>query len=190
MLSKQSREALTLILGWRENGDMKKIILLFISVMGLSSVSLAEGTQGNEFTYDLGGGVGSYYDTSYTEIHVGVNWYVEDWLNWRNAVFTQFGSDINTVWGIDTALLPRTGLYTSGRSFGIELFAGPGLRFATQKSNAIFGEAGIVFTIAGLHIGGGVQALHYFATREDVQGRDLPSDETQLLLILSGSGTF
>jgi len=169
---------------------MSKSILLFIfCFLGLSSLSFAE--DGGHVTYDLGAGVGTYYsDSTYTEVHVGLNWYMEDWLNWRNAIFTQFGSEINTVVGLDTALLPRAGLYTSGHDFGVDVFAGPGLRFATQNFNAVFGEAGLIFTVAGLHIGAGVQALHYVSSRQDKENRALPADETLLMLILSGGGTF
>ncbi len=167
---------------------MKQSIAFFISVFIFFTLQQAYAQQ--SLTYDVSGATGSYNGNSYSEIHLGLNWYAEDWLNWRNSLFTQFGSTIDTIYGLDTAALFEYKAYTQARGLGIELFAGPGLRFATQSSNAIFGQAAIVFALAGLRIGGGVQQLHYTQDRKDRNNYTLPQDETQYFITLAGGGAF
>ncbi|MBO9668110.1 MAG: hypothetical protein J7501_15015 [Bdellovibrio sp.] len=154
-----------------------------------STLSFAQSTNSN-LTYDLTGGFGTYNGNSYTEIDLGLNWYFIDWLNWRNSLFTQFGSTINTVFGLDTALLANAVLYNSSGSFGIEGYIGPGLRFANEDSSGVFGKAGLTFAIGRLRIGGGAQVTHYYETRRDRDGFRLPDDEVQYFLVLSGGGGF
>ncbi|MEK2646428.1 hypothetical protein [Bdellovibrio sp. BCCA] len=165
---------------------MKKSILVFMMICGMAVSSWAQ----SRVTYDLSGASGTRDDESFSEIHLGLNWYIHDWLNWRNSIFTQFGTDINTVYGLDTAALFNWEAYTQGRGLGIELFAGPGLRFATEDSNAVFGKAGITFGLGGLRLGGGIQAFHYFEDRHDKQDRILNKDETQYFITVSGGGSF
>ncbi|HWU42616.1 MAG TPA: hypothetical protein VN132_04225, partial [Bdellovibrio sp.] len=112
------------------------------------------------------------------------------WLNWRNSVFTQFGSSINSIYGLDSALLFQSSLYTQGHGAGVEVFAGPGLRFASEDSNGVFGKAGVVFSLGGLRLGGGAQVTHYYDTRKDKNSVKLPDDEVQYFIILSGGGSF
>lgn len=167
---------------------MKNIIAVLFCVMTVSSISSAQGRP--ELTYDLSGGVGSYNGNSYTEIDVGLNWWVKDWMNWRNSVFTQFGSTIKSVYGLDTALMFQGSLFTEGRGLGVDVFAGPGLRFASEDSNGAFGKAGLVLNLGGLRIGGGAQVTHYYNTRSDKNDIKLPDDEVQYFIILSGGGSF
>lgn len=169
---------------------MKKLAAFSFLILSLSlSTSFAQGKE-SSLTYDLSGGVGSYNGNSYTEIDLGLNWYVLDWLNWRNSVFTQFGSTINSIYGLDTALMAGTSFYSSGGKLGIELFAGPGLRFASEDSNGAFGKAGAILVLGGLRLGGGAQVTHYYNTRKDKDAFELPQDEVQYFIILSGGGTF
>lgn len=144
----------------------------------------------SRFSYDLSGASGTRDNESFTEIHLGLNYFVKDWLNWRNSVFTQFGTDINTVYGLDTAALFNYEFYNHGRTLGVEFFAGPGLRFASENSNAAFGKAGITFGLGGLRIGGGVQHFLYFEDRTDKNDNTLNKDETQYFITLSGGGSF
>lgn len=167
---------------------MKKIIAALFCTLLFSSNSHAESQ--SRLTYDLSGGVGSYNGNSYTEVDLGLNWWMQDWMNWRNSVFTQFGSTIKAVYGLDTALIFQKSLYTQSRGAGVELFAGPGLRFASEDSNGAFGKAGLVLSLGGLRLGGGAQVTHYYSTRTDKDSAKLPSDEVQYFIILSGGGTF
>lgn len=168
---------------------MKTLIALFFCLSFASTVHAAE-MEHAPLSYDISGATGSYDGNSYSEIHLGLNWYAQDWLNWRNAVFTQFGSTIDTVYGLDSSLLFEYDAYTQSRGAGVEFFAGPGLRFATQNSNAVFGKAGVIFSLGGLRLGGGVQQLHYVQDRTDKQNYTLPKDETQYFIILAGGGSF
>ena len=169
---------------------MKNLIAIVLCVLSFSSASYAASLSNRPLTYDLSGGVGSYNGNSYTELDLGLNWWVQDWLNWRNSIFTQFGSTINTVYGLDTALLLEGSLYTESRGFGVDVFAGPGLRFANEDSNGAFAKAGLVFNLGGLRIGGGAQVTHYYTTRTDKNDIKLPDDEVQYFIILSGGGSF
>ena len=166
---------------------MKKLILA-LSIALFSSLSFAQNKP--TFTYDVSGSSGTYNDRSYTEIHLGLNWNMTDWFNWRNSVFTQFGSDLNTVWGLDTTGLFRAEFYTQGRDLGVEFFAGPGLRLANEKSSAALGTAGLTLALGGLRIGGGATYLNYFETRQDKLDQELPKDEVQYFITLSGGGSF
>ncbi|MDG0815687.1 hypothetical protein [Bdellovibrio svalbardensis] len=167
---------------------MKKLIVVLFCLLAFSTKSFAQSR--SAFTYDLSGGVGTYNGNSYTEIDFGLNWWMKEWLNWRNSIFTQFGSTIKSVYGLDTSLIFQGSLFTEGRGFGIDLFAGPGLRFASEDSNGAFGKAGLVFNFGGLSIGGGAQVTHYYNTRTDKDDVKLPDDEVQYFIILSGGGSF
>ncbi|KYG65954.1 hypothetical protein AZI86_02460 [Bdellovibrio bacteriovorus] len=167
---------------------MKKSCTVFLAICFLSLSSFA--ASGSSLSYDLSGGSGSRDGETYSEIHLGLNWFVQDWLNWRNSIFTQFGTEINTVYGLDSAALFNVDAYTSNRALGVELYAGPGVRVATEKSNAVFGKAGITFALGGLRIGGGVQANHYLEDRTDKNNRVLGKDETQYFIVLSGGGVL
>jgi hypothetical protein len=167
---------------------MKKIIL-GLSISLLSSTSFAQSSS-NNMSYDISGAVGSYNGSSYTQINLGLNWYVHEHLNWRNSVFTQFGSKLNTTYGLDSSALFGTEFYNSGRSAGIEFFAGPGVRVANENSSAVTGTAGLTLALAGLRIGGGATYLNYFETRHDTDGEALPKDEVQYFITLSGGGSF
>ncbi|MEN0060349.1 MAG: hypothetical protein AAGB31_16030 [Bdellovibrio sp.] len=167
---------------------MKKRILLSSLILFCCLSGLAQ--SGSHVSYDLSGASGTRDGESYTEIHLGLNWYVQEWLNWRNSVFTQFGSEVKTVYGLDSAALFGTEFYTQGRGLGVEFYAGPGVRLASENSNAVFGKAGVTFALGGLRIGGGVQALHYMDDRTDKNDNVLNKDEVQTFIILSGGGSF
>lgn len=166
--------------------NMKKIISAFAATFLLSSLSWAQ----SRFTYDLSGSSGTRDSVSYSEIHLGLNYYASDWFNWRNSLFTQFGTNIKEVYGLDSTALFKYELYNSSKTLGFEVYAGPGLRFATEKSNAMFGTAGITLGLGGLRIGGGVQSLQYFEERKDKDGFVLSKNETQTFITLSGGGSF
>ncbi len=166
---------------------MKNIVLIIFCTLFVNSVALAAPST---LSYDISGGSGSRNGNSYNEIHLGLNWYPAEWLNWRNSLFTQFGSQMNTIYGIDTAGLLEYTAYTQSRDVGIELYVGPGLRFANENSNAVFGKAGLTLALDGLRLGGSVQHNHYFSSRTDKDNYSLPKDETQYFITISGGGAL
>ena len=142
------------------------------------------------FTYDVMASTGAENNNSYNEVKLNVNWYVSDWLNWKNGVFTRFGTNVQSVSGLDSALLATYEIENEAKTLGVRAFAGPGVRFASADNNAGTAEAGIVFKIAGLQLGGGAKYLSYFKTRKDTFGADLPKDGTQYFIVLAGGGSF
>lgn len=143
---------------------------------------------GSRITYDLSGGSGSYNGEAYSEITLGLNWYIYDWFNWRNAVFSRSGAG-ESVAGLDSSARLQSSIKNDDGSFGVDGFVGPGVRLASKDNHAVFGEAGLVFTLGGLRLGAGVKALTYIANRE-IAGVALPKNDTQVFLILAGGGTL
>jgi hypothetical protein len=167
---------------------MKKFIAAVIMMFSVST--FAQSNSRPQFSYDISGGVGSYDGNSYSQLQLGLNWYAYEWLNWRNAAFTQFGSTIKTVYGLDSSILFKTEAYTQSRSLGVEVFAGPGVRLASENSNAGFAQAGITFQLAGLRLGVGAQALHYWQDRTDKNDVTMPRDEMNYFITIAGGGSF
>lgn len=170
---------------------MKKVFLIAL-LFGMSGpaqarVSGRSSSEGSTLTYDLGASAGSYGGQSYSEIDVGLNWYVQDWLNWRNAVFSRFGSG-QTNAGLDTSL--RLESNNQGENFGLKAFVGPGYRFSTQELSAAFGEAGVIFRVGGLSIGGGLKAMYYPNPGLDSRGDRLSRTDTTYFLIVGGGGVL
>ncbi len=167
-------------------------VILFSASMSLGqkkgSYSSAGGA--SKLTYDLSASFGTYNERSYNEVTLGLNWFLADWFNWRNSAFSRFGTGIDTVNGLDSAARFQGSLETDGGGFGIHGFIGPGVRFATQNYNAAFGEAGLIFKLGGIKIGGGIKSLYYFSDRKDSLGLTLPKNDNQVFIILSGSGSL
>lgn len=154
------------------------------------AAAMAKSSSDSRVTYDLSGSSGTRDGASFSEIHLGLNWFMSDWFNWRNSLFTQFGTNIKTVSGLDSEALFNYEAYTQNRALGVEFYAGPGVRLASEKSNAVFGKAGVTLGLGGLRIGGGVQALHYLEDRVDTNNNVLNKDEVQTFITLSGGGSF
>jgi len=142
------------------------------------------------FTYDVMASSGTENNNTYNELKLNLNWYVTDWLNWRNGVFTRFGTNVQSVSGLDSAMLATFDMSNDANTLGVLAFAGPGVRFASANSNAATAEAGVIFKLGGLQLGGGAKYLSYFSTRKDTQNLDLPKDETQYFIVLAGGGSF
>lgn len=147
-------------------------------------------SQHTTFTYDLGMATGSENGSSYSEVNIALNWYLADWLNWRNALFTRFGSNITSVSGLDSAFLATYESFNEDKSFGLRAFAGPGVRLASANNSAATAEAGVIFKLAGIQIGGGARYLSYFNVREDANKAALPSNEMQYFIVLAGGGSI
>lgn len=161
-----------------------------LALAGAPALGATRGNSPPALTYDLSLSVGSYNNLSYTEANLGLNWSMQDWLVWRNALFSRFGSGFDTVTGLDTSLRAVQDFRTDSGLFGVDFFAGPGLRFASPNSNAAFAEAGIGFKLGGLYLGGGVKRLYYVSDRKDSLGNSLDKNDTLFFIVLSGGGAF
>ncbi|PWU20504.1 MAG: hypothetical protein C5B49_04180 [Bdellovibrio sp.] len=157
-------------------------ILSFTTTPSLSSAA--------EMSWDLGAATGSYGGSSYTEANLGLNWFLLDYLNWRNALFGRFVSGADNVFGLDSSLRLQTFLSTESGGLGVGFFAGPGYRFARSDYSAAFLEGGVQFKLGGLRIGGGVKQFYYSNPGLDVLGNRLPNTDTVYFIILSGGGVL
>jgi len=142
------------------------------------------------FTYDISASSGTENSNSYSEVKLNLNWYLADWLNWRNGIFTRFGSNIQSVSGLDSSVLAAYDIKNESGTLGFQAFAGPGVRIASADNNAATAEAGVIFTLGGIQIGGGAKYLSYFKTRQDPNNVALPKDETQYFIVLAGGGNL
>lgn len=142
------------------------------------------------FSYDVSAASGTENGNSYSEIKLNLNWYLTDWLNWRNGVFSRFGSYVESVSGLDSSLLATYETNSESGALGLRAFVGPGVRLASKNNSAATAEAGVIFKLGGIQIGGGAKYLSYFKTREDQLQQALPKDETQYFIVLAGGGSF
>lgn len=147
-------------------------------------------TSGSKVTYDISASFGEQNGSSYQELNLGLNWTMNSFLNWRNALFTRLSPNVNSVSGLDSSLRLQLTSMTDDNAFGFHAFAGPGVRIATEKWNAAFGEAGLIFKLGGIQLGAGVKNLQYFESRVDKNKDPLPKNEQQVFIILSGGGTL
>lgn len=147
-----------------------------------TAVTTGSGFSDFRITYDLGASTGSYSNKTYTEINLGVNLYVYPFLAWRNAAFARFLSGANNVYGLDSSV--RGILELGGSGLGMTAFAGPGFRFVNEGRNVPFGEAGAVFKLGGLNIGGGVKTLFNKFADSALE------NDTQYFIILAGGGSL
>ena len=115
---------------------------------------------------------------------------MSEYLNWRNALFSRFDSSTENIYGLDSSLRLQTTAMTSDDSFGFHVFAGPGVRLASENWNAVFGEAGLVFKIGGIKIGGGIKSISYIENRKDKNNQELPKNDQQVFIILAGGGSL
>lgn len=172
---------------------MKTLVAFLLVVSGFST-AFAQGRylpqkRDTRLTYDLSASTGSTNGYSYTEINLGLNWFFTDWASWRNAAFSRQGQGMQSVQGLDSSLRFNGSLGADDSPFGVDAFAGPGVRVATNKYNAAFGEAGLVFRLGGIRLGAGVKALSYFADRE-IDGVSIPKNESQYFIIIGGGGAL
>lgn len=142
------------------------------------------------FTYDVSASTGSENEASYSELKLNLNWYLTDWLNWRNGIFTRFGSNVESISGLDSSLLAVYEANSEGGGLGMRAFVGPGVRVASKDHSAATAEAGVIFRLGGLQLGGGAKYLSYFKAREDLNQQALPKSETQYFIVLAGGGSF
>lgn len=160
---------------------MKSAIFAALFVLLSSLPALAQDSDA-QLTFDIGLSSGTVNEKSYTEANVGFNYRFLDWMAWRNSIFGRFGSDIDSVYGIDTSL---RGLASIGdRQMGASAFLGPGYRFVTKGDNVPFVEGGVVLSVGGISVGGGAKALFNSAVRPGAE------NDSQFFIILAGGGTL
>jgi hypothetical protein len=166
---------------------VQKSLSLLFCLLCFSAESLAE--KSRSLNWDLGASIGSYGGSSYSQIDLGVNWFLTDFLNWRNVAFSRFGNSITQAAGLDSSLLYD--FHDGDNDFSYRLFAGPGVRVSSAANTGYFGEAGVVIHTAGLNLGGGVKAINYSNPGTDpTTGLRLPSSDVSYFLIFSGGGGF
>lgn len=160
----------------------------FVILTFLSGYAVADGDQ--KITWDLGAASGRYrlsgppvQDISYSEIQVGLNYFLIDWLSARAMGFVRFPSATGTVEGMDLGLRAHESL-DFGSNSGLSAFAGSGYRFVTKGGNAPYGEAGVVFKLGGLSVGGGAKVTFNNWVKNQAE------NDIQYFLILSGGGTL
>ncbi|MEZ0393225.1 MAG: hypothetical protein ACAH59_13480 [Pseudobdellovibrionaceae bacterium] len=142
------------------------------------------------FTYDLGASTGNYNNRSYTEIQLGLNWFLQEYFIWRNALFTRFGTGSESAAGLDTSARLNYDSPGENGGLGLNVFAGPGYRISKTENTGVFGEAGITLRASGLAVGVGVKSIQYNSPGTDSLGRDLPKTDTSVFLILAAGGAF
>ncbi len=169
---------------------MKQAFLFSIIILFQTFTFAAVGDSDSRFTYDISGSQSTRDGKSYQELNLGLNWFLQDWLIWRNSAFQRQGQNIDTIYGLDSSMRLQKEWLNDSRSLGFKIFGGPGLRAASSDSNAYFGEAGVGIRLGGIMLGAGVKSLRYFSTRKDKDGMTLPKDENQVFLTISGGGVL
>jgi hypothetical protein len=129
-----------------------------------------------KFTIDLGGAAGSRPGVSYTEVQLGTNIHFKSWIAWRNTVFGQLATGLETTYGLDSSIR-LFGRLIQNQAVALTLFGGPGYRVLNKGTNDGFVEAGFSSRIFFLSLGAGARM---FATERN------GTRETQYFLILSG----
>ncbi len=168
-----------------------KQAFLFLSIIFFQIFSSAATSDSDsKFTYDISGSQSTRDGKSYQELNLGLNWFLQDWLIWRNSAFQRQGQNIDMIYGLDSSMRLQKEWLNDSRSLGFKIFGGPGLRAASSDSNAYFGEAGVGFRLGGIMLGAGVKSLRYFSTRKDRDGVPLSKDENQVFLTISGGGVL
>ena len=128
----------------------------------------------------IGVSAGQSGGRNYTEVNLGVGYYFYRWLEWHNAAFASLDR-VTNIYGLDSSV--RGVLNTDlGGVAHIHAFAGPGYRVATESYfNTLFAEAGLIASVAGFSLGGGVRTFYYSMRDANRQ------TENQYFIILSGS---
>lgn len=127
----------------------------------------------------MGASSGSINGVSYSEISLGLNWFfsnpLSEKISWRNAVFNRFGSQTETVVGLDTSLRYNYDSHPEPGQLGVSFFLGPGYRLAKEPLSGAFAEGAVTFRMAGLNLGVGFKAMQ---------------KDTSTFILLGGGGSF
>ena len=166
---------------------MKRILVLLpLLVSSLSYASTQpryDDDRAGRVTYDIGVSSGTTNDISYTEANLGLNWWFHQSFAWRNSFFGRFQTGVDTVYGVDTSVRGSHTFELSEASH-LNVFAGPGWRFANKGGNAPIAEGGVVLRLGGLSIGGGAKAIFHEVVDKNAE------NDVQYFIILGGGGTL
>jgi hypothetical protein len=166
------------------------LLALFSSLM-ISTMARAAGSRsGSRVTYDVTGSQSTVEGRNIQELNLGLNWFLQDWLIWRNSAFQRQGQDIESTYGLDSSLRLQTEISNKEKTLGFRFFVGPGVRLTNTRASASFAEAGIGLRLGGLLFSVGGRSMHYFTTQQDKIGQTLPRDQTQVFVTISGGGAF
>jgi hypothetical protein len=167
-----------------------KALYVFLFLIPNISFSKPATKSESRLSYDVSGSQSTQNGRTYQEINLGLNWKLSDWLIFRNSAFQRQAQDQDTVYGLDSSLRLEQVFQNKDQTLGLKFFGGPGVRIASEKSNAYFAEAGLSVKLGGINIGAGAKALQYDQVRRDSSGNELPRTENQVFITLSGSGTL
>ena len=132
------------------------------------------------FTYDLGGSSGTFNGSSYLEAQLGLNWFLKEWVIWRNSIFYRTSALQPRLFGLDSNI--RLQAQIGNRDLNLRLFGGPGARITTQGQVLPLIETGAVVRLGGIQIGGGARfILHKWVG-------DSETNDVMFFLIFGGSG--
>jgi len=118
-------------------------------------------------TYDVGGSTGNSGGASFYEMHLGIDYYILQWLVWRNAPFYRLPSHSTASFGLDSSLEGHYALDLAP-DFKPSLQGGAGYRITNIHENAPFLEGGMGLHIKGLSINASVKyIMHSVVTKGD-----------------------
>jgi hypothetical protein len=167
-----------------------KFYLSLFTILTLIQMPAYAQRRGPTFTYDLGVSSGTRNDKGYSEVNLGLNWYLDPNFVWRNSVFTRFGTGIESTGGLDSSARYVYNTPRDENGFGVGFFAGPGYRFSSKENTGIFGEAGLTLKLAGLAAGVGVKSIYYNSPGNDASGKENSKSDTVVFIILAAGGAF
>lgn len=110
------------------------------------------------WSVDLGASTGSTNTVSYFEINLGINYFIERWLIFRNAPFYRSQSGGDAAFGLDSSL---DGVleFELGEVAKVQLLAGAGYRILNQGTSAPFVESGVGLAIGPLVLDLGMKRI-------------------------------
>lgn len=151
-----------------------------VSACVFSATSAAE-PESPTITYDVGGSSGNVNGKGYVEAHVGINYFIQPWLKWRNAPFYRFRSDFPAAYGLDSSLLGTHTLALADQ-LNATLGVGGGYRLINTGKSAPFAEGQLGIGAQGLRIQGSVKKVFNSAIRPGAK------DDMIYTITLGGSG--
>lgn len=155
---------------------MKTVVALL--VLMLASQSMAR------LTYDLGYSFGDSNNNKYAEFNLGVNYFFNDYMVWRNSGFHRdFNDDaIEDRYGLDTSMQFNFVIAPEGSDMNLKLFGGPGWRFISEGKNPPFAEGGVGLGLGPLKLRVSVKSILHELIDDNLK------NETQYTIGISARG--